>query len=123
LPPLVILARSPAFARIFKANQKEFTLEDVSVETFEEIAKYAYSGKVEVDDKNERPLLAAGEKFEIRDIVNAVQLHRNLRMDPIKKKELEKLKLQYDEINYLYTKAVERNSVRNPFSQMPNRFY
>ncbi|KAG5682628.1 hypothetical protein PVAND_011970 [Polypedilum vanderplanki] len=120
---VVFAARSPAFARIFKANQKEYTIDDLSQDIFEEIVKFAYSENIEITDKNERPLLAAAERFEIREIINAINLHRNLKIDPIKKKELEAIKLKYDEISYLYKKTVERNSVKNPFSQLPSRFY
>ena len=82
-----------------------------------------YTGDVHVTDKNERDLLAAAEKFEIKEIILAVQLHRNLRMDPLKARELDALKIKFDEAKYLYTRTKDRHSAKNPFSQTPSRYY
>ena len=98
-------------------------IEDMKEDTFEEIIKYMYSGKVHVTDKNERSLLAAGERFELKEVIGAVQLFRNCRMEPMKAKELEQLKIKFDEARYLYKMTKDRYSTRNPFSQMPTRFY
>lgn len=90
---------------------------------FDEVVKYLYSGKVHVTDKNERNLLTAGERFELKEVIAAVQLFRNCRMEPMKAKELEQLKIKFDEAKYLYKMTKDRYSTRNPFSQMPTRFY
>lgn len=116
------IARSQAFARILKANQKEATI-DVSTDIFEAIVKFMYSGEVEITERTERHLLAAAERFELKEIISAIQLQRNIRMEPIKAKELEELKQKYDEAKYLYTKAKDRYSIRNPFSQVANCYY
>lgn len=96
---------------------------DVSVEIFEEIVKYVYTGEVNVTDKNQRDLLAAGEKFALKEVVTAVHLFRNYKMEPIKQKELENLKLKYDEAKYLYESTRSRHAMKNPFSQPPNIYY
>lgn len=98
-------------------------IEDVSAETFEEIVKYVYTGEVNVTDKNQRDILAAAEKFGLKEIVNVVQLHRNLKMDPLRAKEIENLKHKYDEAKYLFEKTKARYAMKNPFSQPPNIYY
>lgn len=82
-----------------------------------------YTGDVRVSDKNERDLLEAGERFELKDVILAVQLHRNLRMDPLKARELESLRIKFEEAKYIYTRTKDRHSAKNPFSERPNRYY
>lgn len=74
-------------------------------------------------DNNERDLLAAAQLFGLKEIITAVQLHRNLRMEPIKKKELETLKHKMDEAKYLFNQTRDRYAMKNPFSQTPNVYY
>jgi hypothetical protein len=95
----------------------------VSEATFEEIVKYIYTGEVNVTDNNERDLLAAGKLFGLKELVTAVHLHRNLRMEPLRKKELEVLKHKLDEAKYLFNQTRERYAMKNPFSQTPNIYY
>ncbi|KAL7028618.1 hypothetical protein ACKWTF_005927 [Chironomus riparius] len=120
---IVFAAQSPIFAKIITNNQNEAVIEDMNEDTFDEVKKYLYSGKVHVTDKNDRTLLTAGERFELKEIVAAVQLFRNCRMEPMKAKELEQLKIKFDEAKYLYKMTRDRYSTRNPFSQLPSRFY
>lgn len=98
-------------------------IDDVSVEIFEEIVKYMYTGSVNVTDKNQKDLLEAGEKFGLRDVKTAVQLHRNLKMEPLRAKELETLKHKFDEAKYIYENTRMRYAIKNPFSQPPNVYY
>jgi hypothetical protein len=98
-------------------------IEDVSAETFEEIVKYVYKGEVNVTDQNQKDLLAAGERFGLRDVKTAVQLYRNLKMEPLRGKELETLKHKYDEAKYVYENTRSRYAIKNPFSQPPNVYY
>lgn len=76
-----------------------------------------------VTDNNERKILAAGERFGLKEVINAVQLHRNLRMDPLKAKELENLKHKHNEAKYIYENTRDRYAIKNPFSQPPNIYY
>lgn len=85
--------------------------------------KFIYTGDVKVTDNNERKLLSAGERFALKEIISAVQLHRNLRMEPLRAKELEILKLKHDEAKYIYESTRHRYAVKNPFSQPPNIYY
>lgn len=119
----IYLAQSPIFAQIIANNQHEAVIEDMSEDIFEEVMSYMYSGKVHVTDKNERNLLNAGERFVLKEVTAAVQLFRNCRMEPMKGKELEQLKIKFDEAKYLYKMTKDRYSTRNPFSQLPSRFY
>lgn len=98
-------------------------IDDVSAEIFEEIVNYVYTGEVNVTDKNQRDLLAAGEKFGLKEVVTAVQLTRNLKMDPLRAKELESLKHKFDEAKLLYEKTRARYAMKNPFSTPPNIYY
>ncbi|XP_070495549.1 protein maternal effect lethal 26-like [Chironomus tepperi] len=120
---IVFAAQSPIFAKIITNNQNEAVIEDIKEDIFEEVVKYMYSGNVHVTDKNERKLLIAGEKFELKELTAAVQLYRNCRMEPMKAKELEQLKIKFDEAKYLYKMTKDRYSTRNPFSQLPGRYY
>lgn len=99
------------------------TIDEVTQATFEEILKYVYTGEVNVTDNNVKKLLAAAEKFRLKEIIAAVQLHYNIRMNPLKGKELESLKLKYNEAKYVYENTRDRYSVKNPFSQPPNVYY
>jgi hypothetical protein len=119
----LFIAKSQKFVNIFKTNKNEATLDDFSEEIFEEIMHYMYTNKVNVTDKNERKLLETAQNYELKEVINAVNLHRNLRMDPLKRKELETLEQKYNEAKYSYYKTKDRNSIRNPFSQPPNRYY
>lgn len=74
-------------------------------------------------DNNDRKLLAAGERFRLKEVINAVQLHRNLRMNPLSARELETLKFKYDEAKYIYHSTRDRYAVKNPFSEPPNIYY
>lgn len=118
-----ILARSAAFANIFKAHPREAMIDDVSEATFEEIIKYVYTGEVNVTDNNERKILAAGERFGLKEIISAVHLHRNLRMEPLRARELETLKHKHDEAKYIYHNTKDRYAIKNPFSEPPNVYY
>lgn len=119
----LIPARSNAFINIFKSHPKEAMIDDVSAEIFDTIVKYVYTGEVSVTDKNQADLLAAGEKFGLREVNTAVQLHRNLKMEPLRKKELENLKHKFDEAKYVYENTRSRYAIKNPFSQPPNVYY
>jgi hypothetical protein len=68
-------------------------------------------------------LLAVAKKLEIKELQQAVQLDLNLKVSPLAKNELEKLKLKYDEAKYIYDKTRERHSIRNPLSHPPSRYY
>lgn len=95
----------------------------MSREIFEEIVKYVYTGEVSVTDKNQKELLEAGEKFGLREVMTAVQLHRNMKMEPLRAKELENLKHKFDEAKYVYENTRMRYAIKNPFSQPPNVYY
>lgn len=88
-----------------------------------EIVNFIYTDHVDINENNEHELLAAAHKFELKSLVQKVQLFRNSKSDPMVAKELEHLKLKYDEAKYLFEKAVERHSIRNPFNYVPNRYY
>lgn len=118
-----ISASSPVFANIFKAHDKEFTLDDMSTSVFEEIIKFIYTGKADINDKNENELLAVALKYDIKRLVQSINLQRNVKANPLISKELETLKLNLDKAKYLFDKAIERNSIKNPFSQQPSRYY
>lgn len=117
------LARSAVFAQIFKAQPREATIDEISEATFEEIIKFVYTGEVNVTDNNERKLLAAGERFGLKEVIKAVQLHRNLRMEPLRAKELEILKHKHDEAKYIYQDTKDRYAIKNPFSELPSVYY
>lgn len=68
-------------------------------------------------------LLAVGKKFDLKGILHQVELYQNLKSDPLLKKELETLKMNFDQAKYLYDKAIDRMSIKNPFNRMPARYY
>lgn len=120
---VVVVASSLTFANIFKTHPKEFTLDDLSIPVFEEIINFVYNGKADINEENEKELLAAALKYDIKSLVQSINLQRNMKANPLVSKELETLKLNLDKAKYLFDKAIERNSIKNPFSQLPNRYY
>ena len=116
-------ARSAFFAKLFKSNPKEFIIEDVNEYIFAEVIKYIYNDYADVNDNNERDLLIVAKKFELKGLQQQVHLYQNIKNSPMQKKELEHLRLKFDEAKYLYDKAKERLSIKNPFNHTPNRYY
>lgn len=98
-------------------------MDDMSISVFEEIIKFIYNGNADINEKNENELLAAAVKYDIRSLVQSINLQRNIKANPLISKELETLKLNLDKAKYLFDKAIERNSIKNPFSQRPSRYY
>lgn len=120
---LTTSASSSVFANIFKAHAKEYKLEDVSVDVFDQIVKFVYTGIALITENNENELLAAAVKFDVKDLWKSINLHMNMRVNPIMAKEVETLKLDLDNAKYLYDKAIERNSIKDPACQLPSRYY
>lgn len=116
-------ARSAFFARIFKSHPKEFTIDDVSENIFSEVVKFVYSDIVDVTETSEMELIAAGKKFELKGLTRQVHLYQNLKNNPLQVKEMEELRLKFEEAKYLHDKAKERLSIKNPFNRVPARYY
>jgi hypothetical protein len=98
-------------------------IEDVNEEIFAEVIKYIYNDYAGINDQNEKEILAAARKFELKGLQQQVHLYQNIRQNPLQQKELENLRLKFDEAKYLYDKAKERLSIKNPFNHAPNRYY
>lgn len=116
-------ARSAFFAKIFKIHPKEYLIEDVNENIFAEVIKFIYNDYADVNDQNEREVLAAAKKFELKGLQQQVHLYQNIKNSPMQRKELEHLRLKFDEAKYLYDKAKERLSIKNPFNHTPKRYY
>jgi hypothetical protein len=116
-------ARSAFFAKLFKTHQTDFMIEDISEEIFAEVIKYIYNDHADITDQNEKEILAAAKKFELKGLQQQVHLYQNTRLNPLQQKDLENLRLKFDEAKYLYDKATERLSIKNPFNHAPNRYY
>jgi hypothetical protein len=76
-----------------------------------------------MNENNEDELMKAAIKFDIKFLIQNIQLRRNLRNNPLAVKELDNLQVKYDEAKYLYDKSKERLSIRNPFTYPPSRYY
>lgn len=122
---LLFTAQSEVFYKIFKAHEKEFVITDVNAEIFKEILKFLYTGQIDNtdDENNEKELMKAATKYDIKQLMGHLQLRRNLRNNPLAVKELDNLKNKYDEACYLFEKTKERLSIRNPFHDPPSRYY
>lgn len=116
-------ARSAFFARIFRNHPKEFIIDDLDQNIFAEIIKFIYNDVVDVNEQNEIGLTVAAKRFELKGLLQHVHIYQNLKNNPLQVKELEKLKLKFDEAKYLYDKAKERLSIKNPFNRAPARYY
>lgn len=105
------------------AHHKDYVIDGVTENVFTEVLKFIYTDVADITEQNENELLAAAKKFELKGLMQQVYMHQNLKNNPLQLKELDSLKLKFEEAKYLYDKAKERLSIKNPFNRAPCRYY
>jgi hypothetical protein len=87
------------------------------------MVKYVYTDHVDITDNNQHELLSVAHKFQLKELVQMIHLHQNMKNNPMASNELEQLRLKYEQAKYVYDEAKKQNSIRNQFSQAPSRYY